>query len=44
MTIDPASGNLRWTPPAAGSYRVVIKADDGELSDTFAFSLIVRAN
>jgi hypothetical protein len=28
-SIDPATGLVKWTPPGAGEYRFVIRADDG---------------
>ncbi len=42
MTIDAASGLIQWTPTAAGSERVIVKASDGNLFDQYAFIIRVR--
>ncbi|MBM4248579.1 MAG: hypothetical protein FJ149_03945 [Euryarchaeota archaeon] len=41
MTLDPASGVLRWTPSVPGAYRVSVRVSDGELSSALNFTLVV---
>jgi len=41
MTIDPASGLVRWVPSRGGEYDIVVSASDGALSDRQSFRLTV---
>ena len=41
MLINPASGALRWTGAAPGSYAVTLTATDGTASITYQFNLTV---
>jgi hypothetical protein len=41
MTIDAGTGAISWTPAAAGSYPVSVRASDGTLFSDQAFSIAV---
>ncbi len=44
MTIDPSSGRITWTPPATGTFDIVVRVDDGKGgSATQPFSLVASA-
>ena len=41
MTINSATGLIKWTPTAEGDYPVVVKASDGTLDITQSFTIVV---
>jgi len=41
MTLEPATGILRWTPSAPGAFRVSVEVSDGELASHLNFTLVV---
>jgi hypothetical protein len=43
MAIDPVSGQITWTPAAAGNYPVSVRASDGTLSSNQPFTVAVTA-
>jgi glucose/arabinose dehydrogenase len=44
MTIDPATGQVDWTPPATGSFPVTIRATNRRGSSEQSFMLAVNAD
>lgn len=44
MTIAPASGQITWTPAAAGSFPVSVRASDGTLFSDQAFNVVVSSS
>ncbi len=43
MTIGASSGLIKWTPAAAGTFPVSVRASDGSLFNDQAFSIVVAA-
>ena len=41
MTINSATGLIKWTPTAKGDYDVVVKVSDGALDITQSFTIVV---
>jgi hypothetical protein len=41
MSINSSNGLINWTPSNTGSYNVIVKVSDGELSDTQNFTITV---
>jgi hypothetical protein len=41
MTVEPATGILRWTPQSPGAFRVFVEVSDGELAAHLNFTLVV---
>ncbi|MCJ7789408.1 MAG: putative Ig domain-containing protein [Candidatus Atribacteria bacterium] len=42
MTINSATGVIKWTPSTTGDYNVTVEVSDGELFDTQSFVIIVN--
>ncbi len=41
MTIDPVTGEIEWTPAAAGDYAVTVEAENTEGTDTQSYTIHV---
>jgi len=41
MTINPATGLIKWTPTAKGNYAVIVKVSDGALDIIQSFTIVV---
>jgi len=41
MTINPATGLIKWTPKVKGNYAVFVKVSDGALDITQSFTIVV---
>ena len=41
MTINPATGSIKWTPKTEGNYAVVVKVSDGDFYIIQSFTIVV---